>query len=119
VTRICGSADKGSVKILLAALLLLAACDAELNRTGKGRSAPIVEDTQVFRAQLEMRQLAAEIAQHHALRGEWPADWRTLKRSGKDPWGGDYQFEIDGEIVTVFSAGPDGEFGTDDDVGAR
>jgi hypothetical protein len=104
------------MKTLLPALLLLAACDAAPTGATKGRPPPVVEDTQVFRAQLEMRQLAAEIAQHHALRGEWPADWRALKRSGKDPWGGDYEFEIDGETVTVLSAGPDGEPGTDDDL---
>ena len=103
---------------LLLALLLLPACDVELGKQPKGKAPPVVEDAQVFRAQLEMKTLAAELAQHHAMRGEWPEDWAALKRSGKDPWGNEYAFETDGERVSVFSAGPDGEFGTDDDLGS-
>ncbi len=102
---------------LLALLLLPPACDVELTKGAKGKAPPVVEDAQIFRAQLEMKTLGAEVEQHHALRGEWPADWRALKRSGKDPWGNEYVLEIDGEKALVFSAGPDGEFGTDDDLG--
>ncbi len=102
---------------LLALLLLPPACDVELGKGPKGKPPPVVEDALIFRAQLEMKTLAAEVEQHHALRAEWPADWRALKRSGRDPWGNEYAFEIDGERATVFSAGPDGEFGTDDDLG--
>jgi hypothetical protein len=104
------------VRRLLPVLLLLA-CDAEIGPARKGKAPPVVEDAQIFRAQLEIRQLAAELAHHHAMRGEWPEDWRALKRSGRDPWGNEYAFETDGEEATVFSAGPDGEFGTDDDLG--
>jgi hypothetical protein len=102
---------------LLLALLLLPACDLELGKQPKGKAPPVVEDAQVFRAQLEMKTLAAEVEQHRALRAEWPADWRALKRSGRDPWGNEYALEIDGEKAQVYSAGPDGEFGTDDDLG--
>lgn len=83
---------------------------------GPGKAPAVVEDAQVLRAGLEMRTLAAELAQYRAARGEWPADWRALKRGGKDPWGNDYAFEPDGDGVAVFSAGPDGEFDTDDDL---
>jgi hypothetical protein len=100
----------------LPALLLLAACDFGTGTKPKGKAPAAVEDAQIFRAQLEMKTLAAELAQHHAMRGEWPKDWRAIRRSGKDPWGNDYAFEADGEQVSVFSAGPDGEFGTDDDL---
>ncbi|HEX5138873.1 MAG TPA: hypothetical protein VFY93_18020 [Planctomycetota bacterium] len=103
---------------LLLALLLLPACgDDPTPRQKKGGKAPaVVEDAQVLRAALEMKTLAAEIAQYHAARGEWPADWRAIRRSGKDPWGNDYGFEPDGDAVVVYSAGPDGEFDTDDDL---
>jgi general secretion pathway protein G len=33
-----------------------------------------------------------------------------------DPWDRPYQIECDGTEVTVTSAGPDGEFGTEDDI---
>ena len=40
-------------------------------------------------------------------------------RIAKDPWGNDYQFLSPGENgeYDVFSAGPDGQPGTDDDIG--
>lgn len=103
---------------LLVALLLLPACgDDEPERPKQqGRAPEVVEDAQIVRARLEMKELKAELESHHALRGEWPEDWRALKRSGKDPWGNEYQFEIDVEEAIVYCAGPDGEFGTDDDI---
>jgi hypothetical protein len=105
------------VRLLLLALLLLPACDAG---TGTGAKEPAaVEDARIFRAQLEMKTLAAELEQYRALHGDWPADWAALRRSGKDPWGNDYGFEPEGEQVAVFSAGPDGEFDTDDDLANR
>jgi hypothetical protein len=104
-------------QLLLALILLPAACDLGLGTQPKGKAPPVVEDAQIFRAQLEMRTLAAEVEQHHALRGEWPTDWRALKRSGMDPWGNEYALEVDGEKALVSSAGPDGDFGTDDDLG--
>jgi general secretion pathway protein G len=35
---------------------------------------------------------------------------------GNDPWGNPYQYQIEGETVTVFSCGPDKQLGTDDDI---
>lgn len=42
-----------------------------------------------------------------------------VKRLPKDPWGSEYQLLNPGEHGTmdVFSMGPDGEAGTDDDIG--
>ncbi len=33
-----------------------------------------------------------------------------------DPWGNEYAIECDGNDVTVYSAGPDGQFDTEDDI---
>lgn len=57
-------------------------------------------------------------------RGKCPKTLQDLKASGvaakvsKDPWGNDYQIQCPGEktSVDVISAGPDGEFGNEDDV---
>ena len=42
----------------------------------------------------------------------------TLDRSKneKDPWDGDYLIECEGDSVTVKSAGPDKQMGTEDDI---
>ena len=34
----------------------------------------------------------------------------------EDPWGSEYKYERKGNKILVYSAGPDGEFGTDDDI---
>lgn len=42
-----------------------------------------------------------------------------IKRLPLDPWNNEYQLVYPGEMgrIDVFSAGPDGEIGTDDDIG--
>lgn len=42
-----------------------------------------------------------------------------IRRLPQDPWGHDYQFLNPGEHgkIDIFSVGPDGEAGTDDDIG--
>jgi len=110
-----------ALPFLLLALLLLPSCGEDLarpNPNSKSKVPAVVEDAQLLRAALEMKTLAAELAQYHAAHGEWPADWRAMRRSGKDPWGNDYDFETDGDAVVVYSAGPDGEFETGDDLSA-
>ena len=34
----------------------------------------------------------------------------------EDPWGNEYKLEKNGKKIAVVSAGPDGEFGNDDDI---
>lgn len=96
--------------------LLLVGCEADTLLPTEGHEVLPVHDARVLRARMEIRQLRAEVEQHHALRGEWPADWRAIRRSGLDPWGGEYLLEFDQDRPIVFSAGPDGEADTDDDV---
>ena len=98
-------------------LLLLAACDFDgMLPDQKAKDAPILQDTKVFRAQLEIQRLEAEVLQYQTMRHEWPADWRAIKRSGRDPWDQEYVLEIVGDKAVVYSSGPDKELGTDDDV---
>jgi len=42
-----------------------------------------------------------------------------IKRLPQDPWGSDYQLLSPGELSTIdlYSNGPDGQSGTDDDIG--
>ena len=48
----------------------------------------------------------------------YPADG-FIKRLPQDPWGNDYQLISPGELgrIDIFSFGPDGEPGTEDDIG--
>ena len=48
-----------------------------------------------------------------------PANCKTggyLEKAPKDPWGHEYQYSKQGSEYTVASAGPDGSFGSADDV---
>ena len=56
-------------------------------------------------------------------KGKCPSDMKALKTAGiikkvsKDPWDNDYKIVCDGgDIKGVASAGPDGEFDTNDDI---
>lgn len=96
-------------------LFLLPACGIETQIENEN----LIGDTRLLRAEMEMRQLKNDLEQHHALRGEWPADWITVRRSGMDPWGSEYTFEVEGSDAVVYSAGPDREHETADDLSTR
>lgn len=46
----------------------------------------------------------------------WNGPYLRKAESLKDPWGNDFQYTKQGNIYTVASAGPDGSFGSTDDV---
>ena len=46
----------------------------------------------------------------------WNGPYLRKAESLKDPWGNEYQYTKQGNIYTVASAGPDGSFGSADDV---
>ncbi len=46
----------------------------------------------------------------------WNGPYLRKAESLKDPWGNEFQFTKQGNIYTVASAGPDGSFGSGDDV---
>jgi len=106
-----------NLSTLLLLLLAVAGCDALDTMTeGTKDSGKRIEGTERLRAELEIQRLQSDLELYHARTGEWPADWSAVKRSGRDPWGNAYLFVIDNESAIVFSAGPDGEPNTDDDV---
>ncbi len=96
--------------------LLLMGCDVDTLLPTKGKEILPVHDAKVLRARMEIQRLTAEVEEHEARRGEWPPDWRAIGRSGLDPWGSEYLLEFERERPVVYSAGPDGEPDTDDDV---
>ncbi|MGC8763661.1 MAG: hypothetical protein ACP5VN_08545 [Acidobacteriota bacterium] len=74
--------------------------------------------------QLSLEQAAREIQQAARSRGEVPqgegrevllaAGVRTVPQL--DPWGGEVRYAGEGSRFTLSSAGPDGRWGTDDDL---
>ncbi len=102
--------------LLVMALLAFAAC-GDLSPTGTvERGIPIKERAQRLRIRQEIREFERELVQRFARDGEWPDDWSFLRRSANDPWGNEYRFYVEDDIAVVFSAGPDGEPDTKDDV---
>jgi hypothetical protein len=106
-------------KWLAIPLFLLAACgDFSPEKTIEhGRTQ--MDNARAIRMRHEIRYFENELMQSYVLHGEWPPDWTFLRRSALDPWGCEYEYVIEGEQATVFSAGPDGEMGTADDVYGR
>ena len=107
------------MRCLLVLLFLLATpgCGDPAGTTQRGLNT--IAQAREIRAQMEIRQLRAEVGQHHVLGGEWPSEASDLLRTAIDPWGRSYVVEIEGSRAIVFSAGPDGEIDTDDDIHAE
>jgi hypothetical protein len=74
----------------------------------------------------EMAQIITDLERHEDTRGNlpmargefdrWLDDRYQQESSRVDSWGTRYAFEVRGDVIRVLSAGPDGEFGTDDDL---
>lgn len=84
------------------------------------------DDAKLKNARNEVLVLEGAAEQYMALKsnGKCPKDLQELKAAGelkrvnKDPWANDYQIDCSGEHgrVGVFSWGPDGKAGTEDDI---
>ena len=67
---------------------------------------------------------------YHMNKGKWPNDLKVLTEEHgdeeailpggedilNDPWGTAYKYERKGSKVVIISAGPDGQFGNEDDL---
>jgi Type II secretion system (T2SS), protein G len=99
-------------------LLFFCGCDGSSPADVVPIGVSVINKARLLRVRKEIQGYEAEISQHLRIRGEWPEDWGFLRRSAADPWGTDYGFEIEGERPVVYSAGPDREYGTEDDIHA-
>ena len=84
----------------------------------------------VVRAEAEASNLAKAVKHFQRDHGRWPTDLQELVRPPdnaepmldrllRDPWGGEYVLQIENDTPRVYSAGPDGVFGTSDDIENR
>jgi len=103
--------------VLALALLVPVLASGCTDPVEAAKGSSIVGETRTMRVQLEMKSLAQEMDRYRAVHGDWPNDLSALRRPYRDPWGGEYAFELDGDRVWITSAGPDGQWDTDDDLG--
>ena len=101
---------------LTALLVLLAvACAKPADRANKSTK---VGFARAVKAEQDLHFLRRECDQYQALHGELPADMEALGVTKMDPWGTEYALEFDHGQIDLYSAGPDGEFDTVDDIRA-
>ena len=90
----------------------------------------ILENSKIKAAKVGVDNLKAAVVAYNIEKGKYPGDLKSLaEASGDDepiveggegalydPWGTEYKYEKKGKRFVVISAGPDGEFGGDDDI---
>jgi len=90
----------------------------------------ILENSKINAAKVGVDNLKAAVVAYNIEKGKYPSDLKSLvEASGDDepiveggegalydPWGTEYKYEKKGKRFVVISAGPDGEFGGDDDI---
>ena len=90
----------------------------------------ILENSKINAAKVGVDNLKAAVVAYNIEKGKYPSDLKSLVvASGDDepiveggegalydPWGTEYKYEKKGKRFVVISAGPDGEFGGDDDI---
>ena len=90
----------------------------------------ILENSKIKAAKVGVDNLKAAVVAYNIEKGKYPGDLKVLvEASGDDepiveggegalydPWGTEYKYEKKGKRFVVISAGPDGEFGGDDDI---
>lgn len=123
-----GSAAFGLIGLLIVVAIILYLM---FGTGGGGQSymqgvAKTRESGKMLAQELNTRQLVESIVAHQVATGELPAGVEDLDAGGAfvDSWGTQLRFEYEDEraspvIVIITSAGPDGEFGTEDDVVER
>ena len=90
----------------------------------------ILENAKIKAAKSGVDSLKNAVVTYNIEKGKYPSDLKALvEASGDDepvveggegalydPWGVEYKYERKGKKIVVISAGPDGEFGGDDDI---
>jgi len=88
-----------------------------------------IEKAKQTAADESVRNIANAVTQYYLANKKYPNDLKELTvakgdeepvLSGgegalEDPWGNEYKYEKKGKKFVIISAGPDGEFGNDDD----
>jgi hypothetical protein len=92
----------------------------ELTRVAIGKQVELL--SRVTNAAATLRRVRAKIDSHKTAKGTWPTELSELGTAAQpfvvrdDPWDNALQYEVEGDEIDLRSAGPDGSFGTADDV---
>ena len=111
-------------------LLVVVAILAILGAIGAKGVIGNIEKARATAAKTGVDNIKEAVATYHIEKGKFPTLEQLISAEGDDepmldggegalvdPWGTQYKLEIKGKKrVIVISAGPDGEFGTEDDV---
>lgn len=90
----------------------------------------MLEESKVKATQSAVMSLRDAVVSYNLSKGKYPSDLRALvEASGdedpiveggegalEDPFGTEYKYERKGKRIIIISAGPDGEFGNEDDI---
>ena len=90
----------------------------------------ILENAKIKAAKVGVDNLKNAVVTYNIEKGKYPSDLKALvEASGDDepildggegalydPWGTEYKYERKGKKIVVISAGPDAEFGGEDDI---
>lgn len=116
----------GRILILLVVALGLALYIPESREMIAERTRPLANPAYRWMTHQQMNQIVEDLELHVGTgrqlplaRGEfdtWLNQRYRQARSRSDSWGTRYQLRVRGNNFEVISAGPDGQFGTDDDL---
>jgi general secretion pathway protein G len=90
----------------------------------------ILENAKIKAAKSGVDSLKNAVVTYNIEKGKYPSDLKALVESSGDddpvveggegalydPWGVEYKYERKGKKIVVISAGPDSEFGGEDDI---
>ena len=108
--------------LVVVAILGILATMAVINVTGK------IDGTRITTCESSVDAIKNACVPYEAKHGKLPRSMDDLcaedadgvseveEKNRYDPWDNEYKIEIKGKKVIVISAGPDGEFGTEDDI---
>lgn len=120
---------------VLASALLLGACGPGTQTSLEADTPGMTERARVRATGAQMQAIWQAILLYRTDTGEYPTtegglrmllpapqppvrNWRGpyMPAMPTDGWGREFQYERSGRVITLTSAGPDGQFGTDDDL---
>lgn len=113
--------------------ILIAVSIVAILATGAAISIPkMLEDSKIKAAKTSVMALRDAVIAYNLSYGKYPSNLEALADDSGDkdpiiesedmlvdPFGNDYKMEGKGSRIVIVSAGPDGEFGTSDDISSK
>ena len=104
------------IVVIIMAMIAAAVGVAVLPRLNEARVQQARTDSQSIRSAVEMYLAQNPSADCPTVQELVSERVLSAQTRSTDPWDNDFSVECEGEDITVISAGPDGQMGTEDDV---